>query len=179
MPITITVTRQPDVSAWADAITAGIEAWAPAAAEALREAADSCFEREVDPWGAAWAPLAQVTINERNRLGQAGKILQRSGVLRRSLAGYPVTPTSGVTRARVAPGGPSAVYAAVHQFGGEHTPARPYLPIRPGGIVELPRELHEELVAMALASIRAAIRARGGGGAEPVAAAPPLVATGT
>lgn len=178
MPITLTVTRQPDVSAWSAAITSGVENAMPAVAEALREAADTCFERQVDPWGAAWAPLAPATIAERARIGQSGKILQRTGVLRRSIAGFPITPTPGVTRARVAPGGPAAVYAAVHQFGDEHIPARPYLPIRPGGVVELGREMHDELVETIRASIRAAIaRAREAQGESAEAVA--VSATGT
>jgi len=58
-----------------------------------------------------WAPLAQSTIKERQRLGYwPGKILQRTGQLLKS-----ITSKSDNDSAQV---GTNKIYAAIHQFGG-------------------------------------------------------------
>lgn len=135
-----------DTDALGAAAQRGVENAMPAVAEALRLAADDCFELERDPWGNPWAELAPATVNERKRKNKVGKILQRDGVLRRSVHGYPTEPIPGVTNAYVAAGGPAAAYASLQQFGDEHVPARPYFPMDPEGEPLLPDELRTEIV---------------------------------
>lgn len=88
---------------------------------------DLRFEREQDPQGRKWRPLAPATLKSRRRgRGSRVAILQDSGRLRQS-----ITHKATARRARV---GSNLVYAAIHQFGGQagrgrkvSVPARPYL----------------------------------------------------
>lgn len=99
--------------------------------EDMIDAVKENFEKEGRP---KWKPLAKSTIAERRRLGYwPGKILQRSGMLLRSIF-KKYDNTSAVV-------GTNKIYAAVHQFGGNHSakstktkkiksikvPARPFL----------------------------------------------------
>lgn len=79
------------------------------------------------------------------------KIGTRDGILKGSLAG-----SSTATTARVAPGGAAAAYAAAFQFGDEDQEGRAYLPVRPGGAVEMPDALKTEIVE----TLRDAVRLR-------------------
>lgn len=112
----------------------------------VRSVSDN-FEAEGRP--KAWKPLAQSTLFTRlgagrlvtrkgkeakrtqKRLGNV-KILQDRGFLKNSVRAA----VSGNTL-RVGPSGPAAIYAAIHQFGGQagrgrksKIPARPYLVIQ-------------------------------------------------
>lgn len=104
--------------------------------------ADESFENQKSPWGEAWTPNADKTIEQyarRKGKGQSDKkrsalaaekqILMVDGLLRSSITheadGESVTVSAG------------RIYAAIHQFGGKAgrgrsvtLPARPYMPIR-------------------------------------------------
>lgn len=100
-------------------------------AQELVAEAESQFERESGPDG-KWAELKVSTIERRRKTKNwPGKILQVSGNLASSLHGFNSSHEAGVR----AGSGPSAKYAAIHQFGGEagrghksKIPARPFLP---------------------------------------------------
>lgn len=154
----ITLVSTIDVEALKAATQRGGENAMPAVAEALREHVDSCFEREGDPWGNAWEPLAPATITERARKNKSGKILQRDGVLRRSVFAEPTAVEPGVTRAFVSAGGPAAAYASAQQFGTEDIPARPFMPLR-GDAVDLPPDLKTEIAETIKDAIRAELQA--------------------
>lgn len=84
------------------------------------------FERQVDPDGRAWQPLAPATIQARRGGGVDAKILIDSARLMQSL-------THHAERDRVTVG-TNVVYAAIHQLGGQAgrnrattIPARPFL----------------------------------------------------
>lgn len=111
--------------------------------------ADESFENQKTPWGEAWTPNAQSTVDEyvrkkgkglsgkkRSALAADKQILIVEGQLRSS-----ITHEADDTSVTVTAG---KVYAAIHQFGGEAgrgksvtLPARPYMPIKDG-------ELHEK-----------------------------------
>lgn len=149
--ISIEVTKQTDVAEWEAALLGGIADGMPVVAEVLREDAVRCFDEERDPHGNAWAPNKPSTLRERARLGKTGKIGTRDEILKGSLAG-----SSTATTARVAPGGAAAAYAAQFQFGDEDQEGRAYLPILPGGEVQMPEHLKTEIVE----TLRDAIRLR-------------------
>lgn len=134
----------PNVDEWGAGITTAIENAMPAVAQALLESADSCFERQADPWGAAWTATRRSAAHE-------GRILIDHGILRGSLAPSPVVPEPGRMRATVAAGGAAAAYAGVHQWGypeGGIVP-RPFLALRgtPGAPdVDLPAATRAEVV---------------------------------
>lgn len=155
---------QRDIGQWPVQLATGVANAMPAVAEAVREHVDSCFASESDPWGKPWSPLAPATVVDRVRHNRAGKILQRDGLLRMSVAGWPIAPEPNGTTATVTAGGPAAPYAAAHQFGTEHIPARPFLPIvgtESGYQVQLPTELEEEIVEMIQLSINRAFEGKG------------------
>lgn len=112
------------------------------------------FETEGRP--KPWKPLAQSTLfgrigegrligakgqelkRTRKRLGNV-KILQDKGFLKSS-----VRAEIGGNTLRVGPSGPAAIYAAIHQFGGQagrgkkvKIPARPYLVVQDEDLTEL------------------------------------------
>ena len=103
----------------------------------LMERVEEGFEREHDPYGLPWKPLAPATLERRRKGGEGAKILQDTGVMRRSL-NYRV-----VGRNAVAVGFADRK-AAWHQEGTDRIPARPMLPWRrgPGGLQLPPSWLH-------------------------------------
>lgn len=116
------------------------------------------FATRTDPWGAAWAPLSPVTIEIRARRGTrdgAGLVGARF-----------VRILDGGRRAAV---GLASSVARWQQFGNPANkvfgrgagplPARPILPITPGG-VEAPDDLLARVKQAFRAGIRAALSAR-------------------
>jgi len=104
------------------------------------------FKNSQSPYGPKWKKVK----------GRSGQPLRDARILQRS-----IRPAATAEEARVVAGGAASKYAAVHQFGAtieakNHPflhfkvggrwvktksvtiPARPYLPIRPSGAVELP-----------------------------------------
>ena len=100
-------------------------------AQELVAEAEEQFEAESGPHG-KWAELKVSTIERRRKTKNwPGKILQVSGNLATSIHGFHSSHEAGVR----AGSGPSAKYAAIHQFGGDagrghksKIPARPFLP---------------------------------------------------
>jgi len=100
------------------------------AQELVAEAEDQ-FDSEAGPQG-KWAELKASTIKRRRKTQNwPGKILQVRGNLAASIHGFHSSHEAGVR----AGSGPSAKYAAIHQFGGaagrgqkSKIPARPFLP---------------------------------------------------
>lgn len=152
--VELAVMSVPRVDAWSGEIESAIEGAMPAVAEVLREAADSCFETQSDPWGNAWEPTRRSAAGE-------GRILIDRGILRGSLAPSPTSPTPGVVTARVSAGGAAAAYAGVHQWGGAHVDARPFLALRGGPdapTVDLPPVVYAEVVATIQDAMDAAVQ---------------------
>ena len=90
------------------------------------------FDRQVDPEGNPWAPLAPSTL-VRRRKGYAGKPpLVRTGALRGAIAiikgGTGSVFTNTGAGFRIGVQNPDiAAYAAVQSRGSRHVPARPFL----------------------------------------------------
>lgn len=87
---------------------------------------DDSFRQQRAPDGTPWEPLQPETLRRR-RGGPAGaKILIDTGRLRAS--------NFAVSAPKSIKFGTNTRYAAPHQLGGEHLPARPFLPVaRVGG----------------------------------------------
>ncbi len=131
--------------------------------EAIKEFVDRRWDLQQDPWGRPWRPLSPRYLAYRIRLasGQARRqrlparavgaggitILLFAGDLRRGWV-----PRFGPTWASIESTGPATKYARRHQFGGEGPPgvfiaARPMIPVRPGGSIDTPQELQDEITA--------------------------------
>lgn len=78
--------------------------------EYLVRQTDTRFRAEQSPDGTPWAPLAPGTIEDKRLARKILKILQRDGILRRSIT-YQVLSDEAVAV------GSNLQYAAVHQFG--------------------------------------------------------------
>lgn len=153
LTLDVTTLSVPDVAGWMERIRLDVVAALPALGEALVEHCDRCFETSTDPWGNPWPPFSP---NTRRGRDPTAKLLVDRGYLRRSLHYYLDVDSNGDAVVRVAVGGPAAEYAPVHQWGGEHTPARAYLPLvgDPGSpTVQLPPELEEELHSLLQAAV--------------------------
>jgi phage virion morphogenesis protein len=91
----------------------------------LHHDVDENFEKEGRP---KWRPLQPATLKERARKGYTGKILERTGQLKRSFT-EKYTDTEAIV-------GTNLKYAAVHQFGStkKNIPARPFLKVTNEGV---------------------------------------------
>jgi|GEM_PF-1080568 len=133
----------------ADAAGAGITPAMQDVAEHIAETSRLLFEEEEDPWGRPWEPLAEATKRNR-RGGPPYQILRDQSHLYNSIIGN----AEGDTATVGAGTGPSRDYARIHLFGGHagrnhatYIPARPYLPIRDGG-VDIPPEMEDDLLGI-------------------------------
>lgn len=102
------------------------------------------FVDSKDPWGTAWPKLAKSTIRRRRQ--KSDTPLRDTGLMANT-----ATHNSGVSFLELVVGR-SDRPALIHQFGGmagrnraTKIPARPMLPIRPGGAVELPAAWQESI----------------------------------
>jgi len=75
---------------------------------------------------APWPALKPATINAKARANKSSAILKRDGLLWRSLR------VIGVDKTRVTVGS-DRPYAAFHQLGTKHIPARPFFPVTSQG----------------------------------------------
>ncbi len=107
--------------------------------QALVEKVEQGFEREADPYGEPWKPLAPSTLEKRRKKGRGAKILQDTGVMRRSLNWRLL----GRDAVAVGFADRKAIW---HQFGTDRIPARPMLPWKkgPSGVI-LPRSWMREI----------------------------------
>jgi len=107
--------------------------------QALVEKVEQGFEREADPYGEPWKPLAPSTLEKRRKKGRGAKILQDTGVMRRSLNWRLL----GRDAVAVGFADRKAIW---HQIGTDRIPARPMLPWKkgPGGVI-LPRSWMREI----------------------------------
>lgn len=145
--------RRAVMSDFSQAVIAGLDAALAPLGEVLHEELMQRFETQSDPQGRPWAPLSEKTLEARARAGKIGtKILIVTAMLRNS---YQPRVQRERRRVSIGPGGPAAVYAATHQFGRGRIPARPMLPVGPGGP---PRAaLVQELRATLADSLRASL----------------------
>jgi phage virion morphogenesis protein len=125
-------------------------------AYSLTQRARSTLDAGTDPWGTPWTPLAPATIARRR--DHSDKPLSDTGHLLASLAS---ALSAGVAEIRI---GKSDSPASIHQFGGKAgrgnkvtIPARPMLPIKPGGVVDMPPTWAVELVDAMTSHVEAAI----------------------
>lgn len=115
------------------------------------------FHDETDPWGNPWRPLSEVTVAMRRDQGVGGvSILRDTGQLVNSITSH--------ARAGGTQHGAAGVEirigfvdrpATIHQFGGRAgrgrkvtIPARPMLPIRQDGTVDLPPAWRDDIGAV-------------------------------
>lgn len=126
---------------------------------AITERVRLAFHDQADPWGEPWKPLSQVTLDKRRDAGRGGvSILRDTGQLLASLVG---AVTQGLADIRI---GFADRPATIHQFGGHagrghkvEIPARPSMPIRAEGRVDMPQSWRDELVDAMTAHVEAAI----------------------
>ncbi len=114
--------------------------------QALVTTTDLTFRGQHDPWGNPWQPLSPVTLARRR--GSSAHILRDTGRLANSL--------HFVADAHSVAVGTDVIYAATHQFGNPANrmfgrasapiPARPFLPIRASGQVDLPPDLQADIL---------------------------------
>ena len=91
-------------------------------AEALRTVVvRDAFGQSQTPQGQEWIPIKPATV-ERRRQGSAKPLID-TGTLRGS-----ITASSTKNTIRVGVSGAANAYAAFHQFGTKHIPARPFIP---------------------------------------------------
>lgn len=93
------------------------------AGEDLKTLIDDSFETSRAPNGQPWETLKPATIRKRRQ--RSSKPLVDTGVLRNSI--------SYSASARTLRFGTNVPYAGFHQFGTEHIPPRPFLPVEPAG----------------------------------------------
>jgi phage virion morphogenesis protein len=106
------------------------------------------FHDQTDPWGYAWRPLRPRTLKRRRDQGRSGvSILRDIGLLLGSRAFRTTARTLDLLL------GNSNRPVAIHQFGGRagrngsaRIPARPMMPIRGNGEIDLPPDWRDELV---------------------------------
>jgi len=89
---------------------------------------DESFEVESSYTGTPWARLAASTVKQKGN----SKMLYREGTLQRSLYQESTADSAYVGVNARANG---YAYPAVHQFGSEHVPARPFMPFDEKGQV--------------------------------------------
>jgi phage virion morphogenesis protein len=115
---------------------------------------DLCFRDETSPWGDKWDSLKESTLARRRKGGEGARILRDTGRLAASF-NYKASSSQVVV-------GTNVEYAATHQFGAEKgafgknkrgimipwgkIPARPFLPIRPDGRVDLPQDTFDDIL---------------------------------
>lgn len=92
-------------------------------AEDLKAVTDDSFRESRSPSGTPWKPLSPATIKKRRQ--GSSKPLVDTGNLRNSI--------SARASRKAIRFGTNTPYAPPHQFGGEHIPARPYLPVTESG----------------------------------------------
>lgn len=124
------------------------------------------FRGSMDPYGVPWKPLAPATLEGRARRAAGGKPIKRDGTLKvkalRAMASAkPLLDTGRLRNSLTRDAGPSeasvgtnAVYARIHQFGGQAgrgrkvlIPARPFFPQPERGLpVPLAESIRDRLV---------------------------------
>lgn len=114
-----------------------------AAGEALVQMAKRSFD-EPALRAASWPPLKPSTAKRKAAAGKSNAILKSSGTLWRSLRVIGVT-LSAVTI------GSDRPYAAFHQIGTRHIPARPFFPIQQGKLTAAAKDrvftaIHQKLM---------------------------------
>lgn len=154
MTVTVTVQVQPAMALLNKIIQAAGDARAAFSSIAftLEQRIALGFEDQRDPWGNPWAPLSDTTLNRRRDGGRDGvSILRDTGVMFGSLAS-----SATADAVEISISGPQVL---AQQFGNPANrffntpkgrpapiPARPMLPIRPGGQADLPPDWMQEVV---------------------------------
>jgi phage virion morphogenesis protein len=146
-----------DVGDLTAAILEGLDGALSPIGEVLHEEVSQRFETQTDPQGRPWTPLSEKTLIARARKTAGTKILIVTAMLKNSFA---PRVQRDQRRVSIHAGGPAAAYAATHQFGRGNIPARPMLPVGPGGppsaaLVAEVRATIAESVRAALARYRA------------------------
>lgn len=147
--------RRAVMSDFSQAVIAGLDAALAPLGEVLHEEVSQRFETGTDPQGRVWEEWRdrELVLKARRKRGITGtRVLIAKAILKNSFAPR-VQPEQ--RRVSIGPGGPAAVYAPTHQFGRGRIPARPMLPVGPGGP---PRAaLVQELRATLADSLRASL----------------------
>jgi phage virion morphogenesis protein len=101
---------------------------------------DLGFREERDPWGRAWQPLSEFTLEQRRKGDGVVRILRDTGNLANSI-NYQVSAGSVSV-------GTGVSYASTHQFGEGGIPRRAFLPLDPYGAPDIPADLNAGLVGI-------------------------------
>ena len=110
-------------------------------ANLLQQTTEESFENQTSPDGTPWADL-----DPKTKKSKKGKPLYESGRMQESLSVFSTASSAGAGfNAKAKNGFP---YPAVHQFGSEHVPARPFLPIDQDG--DISGDLREGILDLAV-----------------------------
>lgn len=112
-----------------DAMRSRVEDLSPVTAvfaEEMKSVIDDSFESGTSPTGKQWVRLKPKTQRQKAHLGFSATPLTRTGALRNRIA------TKGTKAGILAGISPTTPYGLMHQFGGGHVPARPFLPFDQG-----------------------------------------------
>ena len=110
-------------------------------ANLLQQTTEESFDNQASPDGTPWADLDPKTEKRKK-----GKPLYESGRMQESLSVFSTATSAGLGfNAKAQNGYP---YPAVHQFGSEHVPARPFLPIDDDG--DIADDLKESILELAV-----------------------------
>jgi phage gpG-like protein len=155
--VTITPRESDVVDAWAEALELGTTEGLEAGADFLRTNAEESIAAARDPWGVAHAPLSPLTQR-----------LYAQGVeVRGSAADSLQTRRVGERRMRIEVRG-RRWYLGFKQWGTSNhivfhnsepvtVPARPFLPVRDDGSVDMPPEMRRQLLGLFRRALRDAI----------------------
>lgn len=152
--VSVTVDARPALGVLAQLLRAASDLAKPLGAVgfALEQRVALGFEDQRDPWGNPWEPLRPVTLERRRDGGRSGvSILRDTGVMFGSLASAATT-----NAVEISLSGPQVT---TQQFGRASNrffntpkgapapiPARPMLPIRSGGQVDLPPDWLQDVI---------------------------------
>lgn len=111
---------------------------------------DLGFREERDPWGRAWQPLSEYTLEQRRKGDGVVRILRDTGNLANSI-------NYQLSEGRVSIG-TGVPYATTHQYGAGGIPRRAFLPLDPYGEPDIPADLNTDIVALLSAYVDQALR---------------------
>jgi hypothetical protein len=158
----VAVIKVANVDGWGAAFERGVDDGMDEAGAHVREAAVVALATRTDPWGQAFAPITPTTLKLYATIGDDPSSLATSFDLKRDSKRSFKIRTRGKARA----------YAAIQQFGNPHNylfnnsepspiPPRPPLPMRIGGVVDLPPEMRERVLSMIRGAIQGALISEG------------------
>jgi hypothetical protein len=154
--VTMQVARRPDIDPWGEALGTGIDAGLERGAEIIQADAEESLALSRDPWGETFEPLSPTTQRIYGLLREVRDTSSPIEVTRKGERSY-----AAAVRGR-------RWYLGFKQWGNPNNrmydnarpapiPPRPFLPIRDGGQVDIPRDVNDAILAAITSAVREAI----------------------